>query len=113
MTATARYVPPPASSDEQLLRELGIAPELAHAVLPSLRADTTLYRHYVYTEDAPFDFPIRAYGGADDPNIRREHLDGWAEQTTNAFAVRIFPGGHFYLRDQPAGFLAALEADLA
>ena len=107
------HVPPPAPSDDQLLRELNIPPELTRAVLPSLRADTTLYRHYVYTEEPPLDCPIRAYGGLDDPNIRREHLDGWHEQTTSSFAVRLFPGGHFYLQSCPAEFRAALEADLA
>jgi surfactin synthase thioesterase subunit/glycosyltransferase involved in cell wall biosynthesis len=107
------HIPPPATPDGQLLRELDIPAELTRAVLPSLRADTTLYRHYVYADDAPLDLPIRAYGGVDDPNIRREHLEGWREQTTSSFAVRVFPGGHFYLRDAAAEFQAALEADLA
>jgi surfactin synthase thioesterase subunit/glycosyltransferase involved in cell wall biosynthesis len=107
------HVPPPAPPDEQLLRELKIPAELAPAVLPALRADATLYRNYVYCENAPFPFPIRAYGGADDPNIRQEHLDGWKEQTTDSFASRRFPGGHFYLQEYPEEFRAALEADLA
>jgi len=106
------HVPAPPKSDEQLLRELEIPHELARAVLPSLRADTTLYSHYVYAEGAPLDVPIRAYGGVDDPNIRREHLEGWGEQTTLSFAVRVFPGGHFYLRDAGEEFRAAIEADL-
>jgi len=106
------HVPSAPKSDEQLLRELEIPPELARAVLPSLRADTTLYSQYVYTEDAPLALPIRAYGGIDDPNIRREHLEGWREQTTSSFALRAFPGGHFYLRDAGEEFRAALEADL-
>jgi surfactin synthase thioesterase subunit/glycosyltransferase involved in cell wall biosynthesis len=107
------HTPTPPSPDEQLLRELKIPAELAAAVLPSLRADTTLYRHYVYEEDAAFAFPIRAYGGVDDPNIRREHLEGWQEQTTGTFAVRTFPGGHFYLQESAAEFRTALETDLA
>lgn len=107
------HVPPPAQPDDQLLRELDIPAELARAVLPSLRADTTLYRHYIYAEDAPLAMPIRAYGGAGDPNIRREHLEGWGEQTTASFAVRVFPGGHFYLRDAGGELRTALEVDLA
>jgi surfactin synthase thioesterase subunit len=106
------HVPPAAPSDEQLLRELQIGPELARAVLPSLRADTALYRNYVYTEESPLDCPIRAYGGEDDPRIQFEHLEGWREQTTASFTVRIFPGDHFYLQTYSEGFLAALEADL-
>jgi surfactin synthase thioesterase subunit len=85
-------------------------------VLPALEADATLYRHFIYSEDAPFDFPIRAYGGRDDENIRREHLDGWAEQTTGSFVVRLFPGGHFYhtgTHGLNPDFVQALTEDLS
>jgi medium-chain acyl-[acyl-carrier-protein] hydrolase len=107
------HIPQPAPPDGQLLQELKIPAELERAVLPSLRADTALYRNYIYSEDAPFDFPIRAYGGVDDANIRREHLEGWREQTIGAFALRIFTGGHFYMQESALEFRSALEADLA
>ena len=116
------YTPPPAPGDEQFLAELrrlqGIPDELIddaalmRAVLPALRADASLYRRYAYTEDAPLDCAIRAYGGAGDSNVRREHLEAWAEQTTASFAVRLFPGGHFYMQSSQSEFLAALAADL-
>src|SRR5579863_6860143 len=112
------YVPPPPPTDDEFLSELrrlqGIpvdAPFLPSTLLPALRADAELYRNYVYTEDAPLPFPIRAYGGFNDDRITREHLQAWAEQTTATFAVRQFPGGHFYLR-QSEPFLQALEEDL-
>ena len=35
--------------------------------------------------------------------MRREHLEAWAEQTTASFAVRLFPGGHFYIAAEPGG----------
>jgi medium-chain acyl-[acyl-carrier-protein] hydrolase len=91
---------------------------IRQAILPALRADTTLYRHYSYAEDASLPFPIRAYGGSEDPNIAREHLEGWREQsawhgqTAASFAVRLFPGGHFYLRTAEPEFLTALHEDL-
>jgi surfactin synthase thioesterase subunit/glycosyltransferase involved in cell wall biosynthesis len=116
------YTPPPAPGDEEFLAELqrlqGIPDELIddaalmRAILPVLRADAALYRKYTYTEDAPLDCAIRAYGGAADANVRREHLEAWAEQTTASFAVRLFPGGHFYIQSGKAEFLAALAADL-
>jgi medium-chain acyl-[acyl-carrier-protein] hydrolase len=111
--------PPPPSREEFLdqLRRLGAMPvedpDLLPAVLPALEADAALYRNYVYTDDPPFDFPVRAYGGADDPNIRCEHLEGWDEQTTGDFAVRMFHGGHFYLNSHREEFLSRLAADLA
>jgi surfactin synthase thioesterase subunit/glycosyltransferase involved in cell wall biosynthesis len=108
------HVPPPEPSDEDLLRQANLPDDAAirHAALPALRADTHLYRHYIYTEDAPLPVPIRAYGGLDDPHISRAHLEAWREQTTESFALRQFPGGHFYLKEHRAEFDAALNEDL-
>jgi surfactin synthase thioesterase subunit/glycosyltransferase involved in cell wall biosynthesis len=116
------YAPPPAPSDSQFLEELrrleGIPDEVLdrpasmQAILPALKADTAVYRNYVYAEDAPLACPIRAYGGLEDPNVRREHLEAWAEQTTASFGVRLFSGGHFYLQARPWEIRAALEEDL-
>jgi len=116
------HVPPPEPAEAEFvdaLRRLeGTPPDvldnpnLLQLVLPALRADAAIYRHYVYSEEPPLDCPIRAYGGAQDPNVRREHLEGWAEQTTAAFALRVFPGGHFYLQTHRQEFLAALALDL-
>jgi surfactin synthase thioesterase subunit/glycosyltransferase involved in cell wall biosynthesis len=116
------HVPPPAPTREAFVEELrrlqGIPAEvlcdaaLMRAILPALEADAALYRNYVYAEEERLSIPVRAYGGASDPNVRREHLEGWAEQTTASFAVRLFPGGHFYLAADREAFLAALEEDL-
>lgn len=117
------YVPPPEPSDEEFLEQLrrleGLPrevlehEELLRLVLPVLRADSALYRNYVYREEPPLSRPIRAYGGAEDPNVRREHLEAWAQQTTASFGVRILPGGHFFLNSARAEFLSALATDLA
>ncbi|HXB69578.1 MAG TPA: thioesterase domain-containing protein [Candidatus Acidoferrales bacterium] len=116
------HVPPATPTDEVFLAELrrlgGIPnevlddPAMMRAVLPALRADTALYRSYVYAEDAPLACPIRAYGGAEDPNVFREHLEAWAQQTTGQFALRLFPGGHFYWNAGRAALEQALAEDL-
>jgi surfactin synthase thioesterase subunit/glycosyltransferase involved in cell wall biosynthesis len=116
------HVPPAAPSDEQFLAELrrleGIPnevlddPAMMRALLPALRADTALYRNYVYTEDAPLACPVHAYGGAEDPNVLREHLEAWAQQTAGQFALRLFPGGHFYWNAGRAALEQALAEDL-
>ena len=116
------YTPPPDPSEPQFLEELrrlgGLPsealddPAVLRAILPALSADAAVYRRYVYAEDAPLPCPIRAYGGAADPNIRPEHLAAWAGQTSASFAVRAFPGGHFFLHSARPELLAALAADL-
>ena len=112
------YTPPPPPTDDEFLAELRRlqgapvdAPFLPSTLLPALRADATLYRNYVYTEDAPLPFPIRVYGGLADERISLEHLEAWREQTCCSFAVRRFAGGHFYFRQGDA-FLRALQEDL-
>lgn len=115
------YVPPP-PSPEQLLAELrrlqGVPeevlddPQLIAAMLPALRADVSVSRDYVYRDEPPLECPIVAYGGENDPNVSREHLEAWREQTLSDFRLRLFEGGHFYLRRCEADFLAALTADL-
>jgi medium-chain acyl-[acyl-carrier-protein] hydrolase len=117
------YVPAAPPSDDEFLDELrkldGIPAEVLaeppalRVMLPAMKADAALYRNYVYSEDAPLLCPIRAYGGESDPNIRREHLEAWADQTTASFGVRIFAGKHFYLESSQAEFRAALAEDLS
>ncbi len=116
------HVPPPEPADAEFIDALrrleGTPPEvldnptLLELILPALREDAAIYRNYVYAEEPPLDFPVRAYGGAKDPNVHREHLEGWKEQTTASFALRVFPGGHFYLQTYRQEFLAALARDL-
>jgi surfactin synthase thioesterase subunit len=99
------HVPPPP-------QELLDNKELMQLALPALRADTALYRNYIYTEGPPLACDIRAYGGAADERITRWHLETWAEQTTKSFAVEMFPGSHFFLNTNRAEFLAVLSRDL-
>jgi len=116
------HVPPPPPSDEELIDELrrldGMPqdltdhPELVQLALPALRADTALYRNYVYRDGPPLDCPICAYGGADDARIARENLEAWAEQTF-AFKLAIFSGGHFFLQTQQGEFLRTLARDVS
>jgi len=93
-------------------REVLDNPTLLQLILPALREDAAIYRNYIYAEEPPLDCPIRAYGGSEDPNVHRQHLEGWAAETTAAFAVRVFPGGHFYLQTHRQEFLATLALDL-
>ena len=114
------HVPPPEPSEAEFVGALRLLegtpaevldnPDLLRLILPALREDAAIYRHYIYAEEPPLDCPIRAYGGAEDPNVRREHLEAWAQQTTAAFGMRVFPGGHFFPQTARDEFLAALDA---
>jgi surfactin synthase thioesterase subunit len=111
--------PAPDPSREELIeqvRNLEGLPEdiLAHGglvdlLLPSLEADTSLYRRYIYREEPPFETAITVIGGRADPNIHSSHLDAWKEQTRGRFECIQIDGGHFYLRSNPPAFFEILR----
>jgi Predicted thioesterase involved in non-ribosomal peptide biosynthesis len=102
------HIPQPDPTDAELIADLarleGTPPEvlnnpdLLRVLLPALRADTILYRNYVYTEEPPLPIAIHACGGLSDPNVTAAHLEPWSEETTLSFDVAQFPGGHFFLQ---------------
>jgi surfactin synthase thioesterase subunit len=73
-------------------------PELLPRILPALRADTELYRHYMYSPDAPLDVPLIAYAGSDDPNVATSDVEAWSAQTNAEFRFATIEGGHFFIR---------------
>lgn len=101
------------------LRELGGTPEevlqheeLLQLLTPILRADFAVCETYVHQADAPLPCPISAYSGLGDDYVSREELDAWRAQTSGAFAVRMFPGDHFYLNTARPYLLQALAKEL-
>jgi medium-chain acyl-[acyl-carrier-protein] hydrolase len=86
--------------------------ELMDIVLPSLRADFALYESYRYSYGTPLDCPISAYGGLDDPHVKRRDLEGWRDQTKLSFSIRMFPGSHFFFRTTERALIRALAQEL-
>jgi surfactin synthase thioesterase subunit len=79
--------------------ELRADPALLRPVLSAFRADCELFETYRPPDDAPLDLPFLVLGGVDD----REATAGlaeWRRYTTGPFELRLFPGGHFYLREE-------------
>jgi medium-chain acyl-[acyl-carrier-protein] hydrolase len=94
-------------------REVTEHPELLRLLLPLLRADVALNERYRFAEEAPIGCGITAYGGVDDPKARREELQAWRRHTSGPFAIRTFPGDHFFpFAGSRASVLATLGADL-
>ncbi|MDG4834246.1 thioesterase domain-containing protein [Solwaraspora sp. WMMD1047] len=83
----------------------GVAPEmlqddeLFELMLPTLRADFSLFETYEFRAEGPLPSDIVALAGAADPYVDEASLQGWRRHTTGAFEVRTFEGGHFFLRD--------------
>ncbi len=87
--------------------------EMMALLLPTLRADVTLCETYVHRSDDPLDVPLTVFGGADDPRVSSDELDGWRRHTRAAMDLRIFPGHHFFLKSHRAAVVAAIAERLS
>lgn len=87
--------------------------QLLQMLLPTLRADFELNESYRTLPGPRLRCPVAAYMGADDPEVGPGELLAWQGETAGEFTLRVFPGGHFYLKDEGAGVLGALRQDLA
>jgi medium-chain acyl-[acyl-carrier-protein] hydrolase len=102
------------------LRELGATPpevlqsaELVDLMLPILRNDFRACETYSAPERPPLRTQIVAYGGLVDEDAGRDALVAWERETLGRFVLRLFPGGHFFVRECPSRVAATLQRDMA
>ncbi len=86
--------------------------DLLDIFLPLLRADFAVAETYTYAAEPPLACPITAFGGLQDRRVGRQPLEAWRQQTTAAFALRLFPGDHFFVQDNRPLLLEAIAGDL-
>ncbi|MFQ5852892.1 MAG: thioesterase II family protein [Candidatus Binatia bacterium] len=86
--------------------------DLMSLLLPALRADFTILETYRYIDEKPLDCPITSFGGLQDCSMKQENLAAWRDQTYNSFALRMFPGDHFFIESARTQLLEALSNDL-
>lgn len=101
----ARYGTGEATSSDELT--------LMRLMAATIRADLKLLETYTHAHDQPLSFPLSVLGGAEDKQITRTLLQGWQPLTEKRFSLRIFPGGHFYLRDQESAVISFVASRLA
>jgi medium-chain acyl-[acyl-carrier-protein] hydrolase len=88
------------------LKELGGTPpelldheEAMALLLPVLRADFALHDDLVAAPER-LGCALLACGGESDRLVAEADLAAWRDHTDGPFALTLFPGGHFYLREQ-------------
>ncbi|WP_426751945.1 thioesterase II family protein [Myxococcus sp. Y35] len=87
--------------------------ELLDLVLPTLRADFAL----AFTENGhqppKLEVPISVMGSPEDKHVPTANLERWRDETTHEdVRVRLFPGGHFFIKPQRDAILANVSEDL-
>lgn len=84
-------------------------PELLALVLPTLRADISLYESYQHTAGPAIRCPVAAFGGERDPLVSATDLAEWSTLVTGPLTTRTFPGDHFFLQADPASAARAAQ----
>ncbi|GAB3134194.1 thioesterase II family protein [Amycolatopsis sp. NPDC004378] len=125
---SGRRVPPPPGpvqerTDDELLADLlrlggtdtrVLEDEpLVSMMLPVLRNDYRAAAAYHYRPGPDVSCPVVALIGDRDPRIDEAEARRWAPFTSGGFDLVTFPGGHFYLNDQPAAVGRLLGERLA
>ena len=86
--------------------------EMLQMMLPAIRADYRAAETYTYQPGEPLHCPITAFTGDNDPKVTIDEARSWAEHTTGAFDLTVFPGGHFFLATQQPKILATITERL-
>jgi pyochelin biosynthetic protein PchC len=95
-------------TDSRLLAE----DDLLREVLAVLRSDYKAGETYRYRAGPDLGCPITAYVGDDDPKAPVEDVRLWARHTSGGFSLTVFPGSHFYLKDQAETVAGAVSEQL-
>jgi medium-chain acyl-[acyl-carrier-protein] hydrolase len=74
-------------------------PAFLEIFLPVIRADFEMFETYAFEGGTRPDCPAFLYGGEDDERVSAARLWAWRD-VADVDAVEMFPGGHFYLREQ-------------
>jgi medium-chain acyl-[acyl-carrier-protein] hydrolase len=86
--------------------------DLMSLILPMLRADLQLAARYRCAPQPPLRCALTAFGGACDAGVSAAELAAWGENTSGAFGVQQFDGGHFFLETQRDALLHAIRCRL-
>ena len=109
-------------SEREFLRELadygGIpeqvlnSPEILQLVMPTLRADFSLFETYRYQARAPLNYPIAAFYGLRDHVVPPAEMAAWADKTDAGFTLQEIDGEHFFVTSQEAMLLEYIATAL-
>jgi pyochelin biosynthesis protein PchC len=114
---------PVPDDDDELAREILrmggteeavlLSGEMRQLVLPIIRADLRLAQRYdAHASLEAISAPLVAYYGVADEGLDEQSVNAWAAFTRAHFTLRAMPGGHFYLKDDTAGFVRDLIAQV-
>jgi medium-chain acyl-[acyl-carrier-protein] hydrolase len=89
-------------------------PDLLELLLPALRADVEALETFRRKPEAPkITCPTTVFGGSLDRAVSAADLASLRDEVACPYAIRMFPGDHFYIEPQRENLLAEIHAALA
>lgn len=82
--------------------------DLVSLILPALRNDFTIFETWQPDAGHELECPTLVVSGRDDEDVDFRTLDGWQEYVQRPIEVRLFRGGHFYLRNEEQEIIQAM-----
>lgn len=77
--------------------------------LPIIRADLKLNDNAQTDSADVIDSPVYLFSAQDDHAASEEELDAWRYCTRQPFVHRVLAGGHFFIQDDAAAFIACVR----
>jgi surfactin synthase thioesterase subunit len=88
-------------------------PELLAEVIRVVRNDYRAIETYQWVPSPPLGCPITALVGDRDPQTTLDDAVAWRQHTSEAFDLKAFSGGHFYLNAHQQGVADVISKALA
>lgn len=82
--------------------------EFVATVLPTLQSVRAI-AGYTRPPEVTVSCPIYAFVGDNDIIVAYENAAAWCDRTTEEFAIRVFPGDHFYLNNNLTELVKSIE----
>lgn len=77
-------------------------PEILQLLLPTVRADFSLFETYVYRERMPLEMPIFGFSGIEDHIVPASEMADWRDKTSAGFVAHELDGDHFFVATREA-----------
>lgn len=87
-------------------------PDVLAMALPALKADFRMVDTYAFAPGPALACPAVILGGDADPATPEPSLHAWRELIAGPLAVEIWPGGHFFVREDEPRLVALLKRTL-
>jgi surfactin synthase thioesterase subunit len=83
-------------------------PALFDLLKHTLRRDLALLETWSWASLTRLPLPVHVFGGREDAEVSLEALAAWRTVTSGAFTHDQFPGGHFFIHQDPTLFSGVL-----